>query len=212
MTQIIQVQQPNGPSDHLFVLLHGVGATPEDMAPLGNALAAAFELATVVCVPGRHASSVGRGFEWFSVNGITEESRPARVADAMPDFKAAIKWVQANLKMSAAATTLVGFSQGGIMALESTRAAPSVAAHVVSLSARFATPPEQASGTGIHLLHGQNDPVIAPQFSVSAAERLKDLGADVTLDLIPHLGHSVDRAEVTRLIDRLRAAFAKRSL
>ena len=31
-------------------------------------------------------ADLGGGWQWFSVRGVTEDSRPARIAEAMPSF------------------------------------------------------------------------------------------------------------------------------
>ena len=90
MTDIV-VQQPAGAAKQLFLLHHGVGATPQGLLPLGRRLAAEFPEALVVSVQGPEASDLGQGYQWFSVIGITEETRPERVAAAMPAFVKAVQ-------------------------------------------------------------------------------------------------------------------------
>ena len=102
--------------------------------------------------------------------------------------------------MDAAGTTLIGFSQGAIMALESTQLAETVAARVVSLAGRFASQPRVAPmTTQVHLLHGEQDPVIDPRYSLIAADTLQALGAVVTVALFPGLGHGVDGRVAARV-------------
>ena len=69
-------------SDQLVLLFHGVGSSAQDLAPVGQALAQARPRATVVSVEAPHPSQLGRGKEWFSVVGVTEENRPQRIAQA----------------------------------------------------------------------------------------------------------------------------------
>ena len=47
MTAAIVVQSPQ-PARRLFVLFHGVGATPQDLVPLGGRLAREFPDAAIV--------------------------------------------------------------------------------------------------------------------------------------------------------------------
>ena len=82
-TQDLTVQQPAKPSQ-LILLFHGVGSSARELAPLGEALAPHVPDALIVSVQAPEAS--GRGWQWFSVQGITETNRPARVAAAMPGF------------------------------------------------------------------------------------------------------------------------------
>lgn len=205
MTAPVIVHSPPSP-DALFLLFHGVGATPQDLQPLGALIAARFPQAAVISVPGPDRSDLGAGLQWFSVRGVTEEDRPQRVAATLQRFADTVRHWQAHTGVAPAATTLVGFSQGAIMALASTRLAPPPAARVVSLSGRFDALPEAVpAGVRWHFLHGGSDPVIPSSHASAAARRLQALGADVTLDLFAGAGHGIDRQMADRLLALLEA-------
>ena len=87
-------------------------------APLGEALAPHLPDAAIVSLQAPEAS--GPGWQWFSVRGVTKADSPARVTAAMPPFVQAVNQRQQACAMEPARTTLIGFSQGAIMALEST--------------------------------------------------------------------------------------------
>ena len=185
-----------------MLLFHGVGSNARDLAPLGEALARHRPGALIVSVQAPETS--GRGWQWFSVQGVTEANRPARVAAAMPGFvQAVMQWQQA-CGAATAATTLIGFSQGAIMALESTQLDSPPAARVIALSGRFARPPRVApSSIRTHLLHGDADAVMPVQGAVDALTQLQDLGAVATLDRFPGLGHGVDGCVIDTVVRRL---------
>ena len=90
MENDIVVQQPANPAQ-LMLLFHGVGATPQSMQGVGNYLAKGFPNALIVSVAAAAPSDMGAGFQWFSVQGVTEDNRAGRVADAMPAFIAAVR-------------------------------------------------------------------------------------------------------------------------
>jgi phospholipase/carboxylesterase len=191
----------------LFLLFHGVGATPQDLLPLGTRLAREFPQAAVVSVPGPDRSDLGRGLQWFSVLGVTEQDRPQRVAATLDRFVATVQSWQRRTGVAAADTTLIGFSQGAIMALAAALAAQPPAARVVSLSGRFSELPTAApAGVRIHFLHGEADPVIPAAQAQAASRQLQALGAAVTLDVLPGLGHGVSAATEDLLLRRLREA------
>lgn len=207
----IVVQQPAGPAKQLFLLNHGVGATPEGLVPLGQQLALAFPDALIVAIQAPHASDLGQGYQWFSVRGITEEDRPARVAEAMPAFVAMVQEWQRHSGVSPEATALVGFSQGAIMSLEATQLEQHLAGRVVALSGRFARLPQLPHAhTTLHFVHGKSDAVIHYGYTVSGAEHLISLGADVTADVIPFLGHEINEAVADTVIERLLGHVPKR--
>lgn len=189
----------------LFLLFHGVGASPQDLMPLGQLLARAFPEAAVVSVPAPDRSDFGSGLQWFSVRGVTEENRPQRVQETLVRFVATVRAWQERTGVSAADTTLVGFSQGAIMSLAAAMESPAPAGRVVSLSGRFGELPQRApAGVRLHFIHGDADPVIPVQHARDAAKQLQALGAEVTLDVVPGLAHGIDRRAADLLLERLR--------
>jgi phospholipase/carboxylesterase len=187
----------------LVLLFHGVGASAADLEPLGRLIAQKRPDAMVVSIDAPHPSSFGTGRQWFSVAGVTEENRPERVAVALPAFESAVRARQAESGVSPAGTSLIGFSQGAIMALESTQVAD-LAHRVVSISGRFAVPPRRApAGVSFRFVHGERDPVIDPRFSVEAAETLRGMGADALATVIPNLGHGIDARAAQVVIESM---------
>jgi phospholipase/carboxylesterase len=200
-----------GVAKQLFLMFHGVGAAPDDLVPLGQILAQQFPQSAVVSVQAPHDCPYSSGFQWFSIEGITESERPLRTAQALPLFQEAVKQWQQAFGVSADATALVGFSQGAIMALASTQHEPALAARIVALSGRFSTLPEIApEDCTLHLIHGKQDAVIPYAHTVHAAERLVQLGADVTADVIPFAGHEINEEIAALVIERLTTHVPKR--
>jgi phospholipase/carboxylesterase len=206
MNEALVLQSPAAPRQ-LFLLFHGVGATPDNLAPLGSRLAEAFPDAAVVSVPGPDSSDLGAGLQWFSVRGVTEANRAERVAATLDRFVRAVQHWQQRTGVAAQATTLVGFSQGAIMALAASETAQPPAGRVVSLSGRYSELPQRTpAGVRLHFVHGDADPVIPPSHAQQAAHALQALGAPVTMDLVPGLGHGISRTAEDLLVQRLQAA------
>jgi phospholipase/carboxylesterase len=211
MHDSVIIRQPDGPAGELVLLFHGVGSAASDLVPLGKIVADAMPQAMVVSVNAPHPSSLGRGREWFSVMGVTEQSRPARVAEAMGAFADTVAHWQHEAGVAPAHTTLIGFSQGAIMSLESARREPVLAGRIVSLSGRFAAVPDSVPASiDFHFIHGAQDPVISLQHAVAAEQELGRLGAPVTLDVVPGLGHGVDARVAAILVERLKDGLAQR--
>lgn len=195
------VQRPARPAA-LVLFFHGVGSNAQDLARLAQAVAQQQPQALVASVQAPLASEFGAGWQWFSVQGITEANRPARVDAALPAFLETVRHWQREAGVDAAATTLVGFSQGAIMSLAATQLDPAPAGRVIAIAGRFPQPPRIAPrGTTIHLLHGEADRVMPVHSSVEAAAQLRALGAAVTVDTFPGLGHGVDGRVLARLLE-----------
>lgn len=185
------LHRPTAPARQLVLLFHGVGASPEGFEPLGPALAR--DDRWIVAVRSPFESGFGAGWQWFSVQGVTETNRAERIAAAMPRFADTVRRWQAHTGLGAAQTVLAGFSQGAIMSLESTQAGEPLAARVVAMSGRFAVPPQTApAGVAFRFIHGTQDPVIPAAFSSQGAQQLQALGADARADLLPGLAHGID--------------------
>jgi phospholipase/carboxylesterase len=190
----IVIARPERPTQ-LVLLFHGVGSTAANLAPFGEAISQARPDAMVVSIDAPFPSGLGSGREWFSVLGITEENRFARIAQVIPLFVDVVAHWQSASGVGPAGTVLVGFSQGAILSLEATQTdrATGLAERVVALAGRFAVPARRAPlGVRYHLIHGTQDAVVPHSHSVAAAEALRALGGQATLDLLPGLGHGID--------------------
>jgi phospholipase/carboxylesterase len=176
--------------DALIVLLHGVGQTPADMAPLAGLIAARDPHARVAAPPAAaRCDRGGAGRQWFSVEGITEENRAGRMRAALPAFVATIEDLQRDHGVAPERTVLAGFSQGAGMALAACQDR-FLARHVVAIAGRSAPPPDAwERRTMVTLVHGRMDRTVPVQHSERAFERLAALGADVRLDVVPRAVH-----------------------
>jgi phospholipase/carboxylesterase len=210
MQEAIVIQQPSSGTpahQHLLLLFHGVGSSADDLAPLGSALTSLLPHTWIVSVRSPERSEAGAGWQWFSVRGVTEANRPERVAQAMPGFVSTVREWQQKTGTAAHATTLAGFSQGAIMALESTQHPGQIAGRVVAMAGRFASPPRVAHpGLTLHLLHGDQDRVMPATLARDAAAQWRSLGGVATLDVFTGLGHGIDSRVVRRLAEYMGAA------
>lgn len=206
MSTVLIVQRPSAAARQLVLLFHGVGSSAENLRPVGQALAAHLPEAFIVSVQAPDASDVGGGWQWFSVLGITEANRSARVAATMSRFVQTVQHWQQVSGVGTADTVLLGFSQGAIMALASTQQPLPLAGRIVAIAGRYAQPPQTApSSTRIYLMHGDADPVMSVRLGVEAQAQLQALGVEVTLDQFPGLGHGIDTRVLDRVVERLKA-------
>jgi len=178
------------------IFLHGVGSSGAAMEPLAVAL----DLRdSAHCPDGTEPFDMGQGRQWFSVKGISEDARPARIAAAMPGFRAVIEGLGDPRD-----SVLVGFSQGAIMALHAVADGLPVRA-VVALSGRAAGPlAPRADWPPITLIHGTADGVIPAAMAKATLGWLQAAGAQPELHLIDGLDHGIDQ----RVLAKVRQAIA----
>jgi phospholipase/carboxylesterase len=175
----------------LFVFLHGCGATAQSMIPIAFKFQARFPSAALVVPSGFDPEARGGAAQdWYPTRGLNADNHGERVAAVLPDVEDLVRREQTHF--GAARTVLIGFSQGGTVALEAVKA-PGLAGAVVAFSSRFARLPakEARIASRIHLVHGEFDSVVSRVYAERAARVLLGLHVPVTLDIVEHLGHSL---------------------
>lgn len=192
MSDLSLILQEPVESVQLILLCHAAGDDAASLMPLGERLCETFPQATVVSLQANAAADAPQGFAWFGLAGITEENRPARMAQALPALQAAVREWQSRSGVSAAATALVGLTQGAEMVLEASKHTPPLASRIVAMGGRFTTLPDVPPlVTTIHLLHGKHDTQVPYAHTINAAHRLRDLGTDMTAEVVPFVGHTL---------------------
>ncbi len=212
VSPLLELAPALGEAAQLIVLLHGVGGSSQDLLALAHALQAQYPLAAVVLPQAPDPMDGGHpGWQWFSVQGINDANRPARVRAARDCVLELLAAAQARWQVPPPATTLGGFSQGAILALEAATAKDGAVGRVLAFAGRYASPPAAAPAqTTIHLLHGADDPVIAAAHAQAAYEQLAALGGDVTIDIAKGVGHELHPALVATAIRRLQTCIPLR--
>ena len=179
--------------NHLFVFLHGCGATAQSMIPIAFKFQARFPSAALVVPSGFDPSARGGAAQdWYPTRGLHCDNHRQRVAAVLPDVEDLVRREQTNFSVPASRTVLIGFSQGGTVALEAVKS-PGIAGAVVAFSARFAQNPGPGCciRSRIHLVHGEYDSVVSRVYSERAARVLSGLHVPVTLDIVDDLGHAL---------------------
>lgn len=191
---------PERESNRLFVFLHGCGATAQSMIPIAFKFQARFPSAALV-VPSGFAPGArgGEAQDWFSTRGLNADNRAERVAAVLPDVEDLVRREQTNFGIPPHRTVLIGFSQGGTVALEAVKETRGLAGAVVAFSSQFARLPRLGSriDARIHLVHGEFDSVVSCVHAERAARVLAGLHVPVTLDIVEDLGHALTHRAIS---------------
>jgi phospholipase/carboxylesterase len=188
------------PANHLFVFLHGCGATAQSMVPIAFRFQARFPSAVLVLPSGFEPGARGGApQDWYPTRGLNEDNHRERVAAMLPDIEDLVRREQTNFGVSPGRTVLIGFSQGGTVALEAVKTFPGLASAVVAFSSRFASLPRAGSriASRIHLVHGEHDVVVSRVYAERAARVLEALHVPVTLDIVEDLGHALTHRAIS---------------
>lgn len=203
------VQRPKKAAQ-LVLLFHGEFTDAHAMLPCAQALAAVLPLALVACIEAPYAGAQPESRQWLPSLAEDEAAWQAAVQQALPNVQRAIAYWQALTGVAPEATALVGFGQGATLVLESTQSTPAPASRVVAIAGRFATLPEDDRYRGtIHFLHGKNDATVSYQHTIAAAYRVRDLGLDLTAEVVPFVGHELHPDFVEATVEKLSQHISK---
>ena len=161
---------------------HGMAATREQLTPYLNGTWARFWL-----VEGNRQSRSG-GWNYFA----SRASSPSFAADVRSTTDDLLPLVDAIGRRAAATPSVVGYSQGGHLAL-----ALAVRGHVESALVASASLPETLWPTGgppkrlrrLVMLHGSEDRVVPPERTAALARLLASRGWPVEYVSLPNAGH-----------------------
>ncbi|CAK22718.1 alpha/beta hydrolase [Synechococcus sp. CS-197] len=193
------IQRGQEPARTRLVLLHGWGADARDLMPLGECLSQASGLA-IECMalnaPELHPAGSGR--QWY---GLFPEQW-ADAAQAVHELKQRIEALdQRQIPLSK--TVLLGFSQGGAMALNVGCQLP--LAGIIACSA-YPHPhwQPQKSRPPVMLLHGRDDDVVPVEAQRRLAEQLGGDSESCRLHTFDG-GHTIPNDTVPLMLEALRS-------
>ena len=217
------VEQSTRPRVAWSVLwLHGLGADGHDFAPIVPELLRPDWPGIRFVFP--HAPvrpvTINGGVPmraWYDIRNLSADDRAdeAGVRESMAEVDALIAR-ERDRGVPPERLLLVGFSQGGAMALAGglRRAAPvaGIAALSAYLPLNSSTAAEMTPGgkaTPVFMAHGTQDPVVAPAWGSRSRDALQALGVQVEWRTYP-MPHSVHPQEVRDLGDWMQARFQQR--
>ena len=215
MTQAMQpplVVEPSAPVRACVIWLHGLGADGHDFEPIVPELRLPQEMGVRFVFP--HAPyrpvTINGGYvmrAWYDIVSSDLQFRPD--LEGMAESQRLLEELLAQqLEQGVALQRLVlaGFSQGGVIALQTALQMAVKPAGVLALSTYLAQRQGDGSGLAVFQAHGTQDPVVPLQAGLQARTALLALGAEVDWREypMPHAVHPNEVADIGRwLRDRL---------
>ena len=193
------ISQPSAPARARLVLLHGWGADAGDLMPLGQSLVEAIATPLeLVALQAPQLQTQGSGRQWYGLFPADWAAVPA----AVEALKERINNLSSG-EIPLEATVLLGFSQGGAMAVAAGCDLP--LAGLIACSA-YPHPNWQAPviRPPVLLLHGRNDDVVPYSAAVALNNDLSQ--GDQTCDVFSFdNGHAIPvnaQAEMKKALKR----------
>ncbi|WP_032113115.1 alpha/beta hydrolase [Candidatus Paracaedibacter symbiosus] len=180
----------------LVVLLHGYGANGDNLIDLADMWAASLP-DVEFHAPNAHepCESVPFGYQWFGLTDFNPFNMRAGLERAAPILCEYLEHLLRSRDLTSSDLSLVGFSQGTMLALEMLFHLPGLKA-VLGYSGAF-YPPLSAPEAGVSkaevlLVHGTADMVVPYAMMGESANQLHHLGFTPKTHTCHGLGHSID--------------------
>jgi phospholipase/carboxylesterase len=199
-----------GAPRQLVVFLHGYGADGNDLIGLGREWARELPHAAFVSPNAPEPCGMApMGRQWFDLSLGDMTIIAEGVKRAAPALESFLDAELARHNLPGNALSLVGFSQGTMMALAVGLARKPAPAAIVGYSGALTTVealPEPGAGPAILLVHGDMDEVIPVDAMHMAREILARAGLPVEWHVAQGIGHGIDGEGL-----RLGGAFLKQA-
>jgi len=198
----------------LVLLLHGYGASGEDLIEIGHFWAPSLPLTTFVAPNAPTICEINpMGYQWFGLSDFDPMHMRRNLENAAPVLADFITSQVKTYDLTLNQVALVGFSQGAMLALEMMFHLPGLAG-IIGYSGAFYKPAHidfNGPYPPILLAHGTMDTVVPFVSMATARDALVNLGVDVETEICAGLGHSIDVRGLQRGLNFLQASFTKSS-
>lgn len=197
--RVVRAGVPLEAAKAAMVLLHGRGASAENI----------LELARELAVPGfAYLAPQAANYSWYPNSFLAPiESNEPGISSGLSAVGDIVTEIQ-NAGISSERMILLGFSQGACLALEfaarNARRWGGIAALSGGLIGPEGTPREYHGSlqeTPVFLGCSEVDPHIPKARVIETAQVMKRLGGDVTLNLYANMGHTVNRDEINAVTE-----------
>lgn len=181
-----------GSEDLTLLLLHGTGATEDDLLPLGRALAPG---ANLLSPRGKVLENGMPRFFRRLAMGVFDLEDLERRTEELGGF---VERAADHYGLDAGRIVAVGYSNGANIAASLLLRRPGLLAGAALLHVMVPFRPDELpdlSGTRAILTGGRSDPMVPVDETEELARMLGDTGAEVTLELQPG-GHELTQAEI----------------
>ncbi len=191
---------PENPTNAV-VFFHGYGSNGDDLLSLGTEWQSALPH-TAFFSPNAPTPIWGNGYEWFSLSDFQSTAMVTpdylhqlglRAESVVPEIIAYLTALSHAYHIPLSCFTLVGFSQGGLMALKTAFSLSESVNGIIGMSSVPLDMPIQTQKRfNILLTHGEADDVVPIEALDLSMRVLKEMAQSVQTCTRPNMGHGVD--------------------
>jgi phospholipase/carboxylesterase len=200
----------DGP-DPAVIVMHGRGADEQDLLPVAQQLPD--ELAAVSL---RAPDPVGGGYRWYEIDASeglhTSQPYPEEYQQSLELASESIEAAIDQYDLDPDRIGLLGFSMGSMVGMGLMLESPTeydwlVGLHGYLPESHADLAPADIAGKPIFLAGGEADRIIPISRVEAAAERFRELDADVTFNTYA-TGHGIGQAELADIVEFVQARLA----
>lgn len=207
--------QSDKQTKRLVVLLHGYGSNGADLLEVGHFLSPSLPLTTFISPNAPQTWDMGPfGYQWFGLSD-THPLEPRSMRSGLdriaPELKKFLDTQLLQYNLTPNQLVLIGFSQGGILAMDMIFHMPGLGG-VISYAGAFYPPdnmpPKGQTYPPVLLVHGTFDTTVPYIAMETARTSLSKLGVSVQTETCKGLGHSIDVHGLHRGLSFLQETFS----
>ncbi len=192
---IIEPSSENPPKQ-MIIFVHGYGADGNDLIGLANYFQSTLQEAIFLSPHAPEACSMNpSGYQWFDLTSTDPAVLWSKILVAADHLNEFIDSKLLEYNIAEENLALIGFSQGTMMSLHVSLRRKNTMAAVLGYSGRLIgadlLKDDLISKPSIYLIHGDQDPMVPYQESLTAEKVLKEYSIDIKTHISEHTQHSI---------------------
>ena len=192
---IIEPSSGNVPKQ-IIIFVHGYGADGNDLIGLVNYFQSTLPEAIFLSPHAPEACSMNpSGYQWFDLTSTDPAVLWSKILVAADHLNEFIDSKLLEYNIAEENLALIGFSQGTMMSLHVSLRRKNTMAAVLGYSGRLIgadlLKDDLISKPSIYLIHGDQDPMVPYQESLTAEKVLKEYSIDIKTHISEHTQHSI---------------------
>ena len=192
---IIEPSSGNSPKQ-MIIFVHGYGADGNDLIGLANYFQSTLPEAIFLSPHAPEACSMNpSGYQWFDLTSTDPAVLWSKILVAADHLNEFIDSKLLEYNIAEENLALIGFSQGTMMSLHVSLRRKNTMAAVLGYSGRLIgadlLKDDLISKPSIYLIHGDQDPMVPYQESLTAEKVLKEYSIDIKTHISENTQHSI---------------------
>ena len=189
--------------ENLVIFIHGYGASGHDLISLAPYFQSIPNAHFIAPHAPYETGMMENSYYWFPLMNLEPDYLDIEVNKVIPEIKSFIQNISKKYNISYKNIILCGFSQGTLLALHYGLSFLDEFKAIIGFSGGILPSLQNniKNSTPICLIHGADDEVLPVSYSIEANRMLCEKKHQVSLKVIPQLGHSINQSGIDFSLD-----------